>query len=162
MRRQISLALLTAFSALTVAASAIPSSAEAKQDRYCLQGRQWGYPGNWPILELSTMHGHRELHRLLLWDQPSLFLRAAAWTGAVPAAAWTQAVSLVKHSRVRMRAAPAVGPSRGRHSGGGLEGQKAEAQVGSSWESPTNVRSIFRYPSLRRLARPLLPPSPFP
>ena len=44
--RQVSLALLTAVSALTVAASAIPSPAEARQDRYCLQGRQWGYPGN--------------------------------------------------------------------------------------------------------------------
>ena len=45
MRRQISLAILTAVSALTVVA-ATPAPAEAAQDRYCLQGRQWGYPGN--------------------------------------------------------------------------------------------------------------------
>ena len=46
MRRQMSLAVLAAVSALTVGGSATPAPAEAIQDRYCLQGRQWGYPGN--------------------------------------------------------------------------------------------------------------------
>jgi Protein of unknown function (DUF3551) len=46
MHRQISLAILTAVFALTVVASATPAPAEAIQDRYCLQGDIWGYPGN--------------------------------------------------------------------------------------------------------------------
>jgi hypothetical protein len=46
MRRHISLAVLATISALTVAGSVTPASAEAIQDRYCLQGRKWGYPGN--------------------------------------------------------------------------------------------------------------------
>jgi len=46
MRSQISVAILATVAALTVAASVTPASAEAIQDRYCLQGRQWGYPGN--------------------------------------------------------------------------------------------------------------------
>jgi hypothetical protein len=46
MRSQISVAILATVAALTVAASMTPASAEAIQDRYCLQGRQWGYPGN--------------------------------------------------------------------------------------------------------------------
>jgi len=46
MRRPISIAVLAAVSALTAAGSVIPASAEAIQDRYCLQGRHWGYPGN--------------------------------------------------------------------------------------------------------------------
>jgi len=46
MRRHISLAVLATVSALTVAGSVTPASAEAIQDRYCLQGRKWGYPGN--------------------------------------------------------------------------------------------------------------------
>ncbi len=46
MRRQLALAVLAIVSALTVAGSTTPASAEAIQDRYCLQGRQWGYPGN--------------------------------------------------------------------------------------------------------------------
>ena len=46
MRRNISLAILAAVSALTVAGSISPAAAEPIQDRYCLQGRQWGYPGN--------------------------------------------------------------------------------------------------------------------
>jgi hypothetical protein len=45
MRRQICLAILIAVSTLTVVAPT-PAPAEAIQDRYCLQGRQWGYPGN--------------------------------------------------------------------------------------------------------------------
>ena len=45
MRRRISLAILAAVSALTVVGSTAPASAGA-QDRYCLQGRRWGYPGN--------------------------------------------------------------------------------------------------------------------
>ena len=47
MRRNVSLAILAAVSALTVAGSmSTPAVAEPIQDRYCLQGRQWGYPGN--------------------------------------------------------------------------------------------------------------------
>ena len=51
MHRQITLAALAIVSALTVAGSVTPASAEAIQDRYCLQGRSWGYPGN---CEFST------------------------------------------------------------------------------------------------------------
>jgi hypothetical protein len=32
--------------ALTVAGSAASITPAAAQDRYCLQGRQWGFPGN--------------------------------------------------------------------------------------------------------------------
>ena len=47
MHRQISLAVLATVSALIVTGSVTPAPAvEAIQDRYCLQGRQWGYPGN--------------------------------------------------------------------------------------------------------------------
>jgi hypothetical protein len=46
MRRNSSLAILAAVSALTVVGSVLPVSAEAIQDQYCLQGRGWGYPGN--------------------------------------------------------------------------------------------------------------------
>jgi len=46
MRRNFSLAILAAVSALTVFESVLPVSAEAIQDQYCLQGRRWGYPGN--------------------------------------------------------------------------------------------------------------------
>ena len=48
MRRNVSLALLAAVSALTAVGSMspAPATAEAIQDRYCLQGRNWGYPGN--------------------------------------------------------------------------------------------------------------------
>ena len=49
MPRKLSLAILTAVSALTVAGSVLttlPAAAEAIQDQYCLQGRRWGYPGN--------------------------------------------------------------------------------------------------------------------
>jgi hypothetical protein len=46
MRRNFSLAILAAVSALTVVGSVLPVNAEAIQDRYCLQGRRWGYPGN--------------------------------------------------------------------------------------------------------------------
>jgi Protein of unknown function (DUF3551) len=44
MRGSVSLAVLATISALGTVGSISP--AEAKQDRYCLQGRQWGYPGN--------------------------------------------------------------------------------------------------------------------
>ncbi len=37
--------LLAAVSAASLLAIAGPATA-ATQDRYCLQGRQWGYPGN--------------------------------------------------------------------------------------------------------------------
>jgi hypothetical protein len=37
--------LLAALSAASVLASVGPAAA-ATQGRYCLQGRQWGYPGN--------------------------------------------------------------------------------------------------------------------
>ena len=49
MPRKLSLAILTAVSALTVAGSVLttlPAAAEPIQDQYCLQGRRWGYPGN--------------------------------------------------------------------------------------------------------------------
>jgi hypothetical protein len=37
-------ALLMATSVLTISAAAAPAS--AREYRYCLQGREWGYPGN--------------------------------------------------------------------------------------------------------------------
>ncbi len=43
MRKLIGAALSAAF-VLTIAAAASPAS--AREDRYCLQGREWGYPGN--------------------------------------------------------------------------------------------------------------------
>jgi hypothetical protein len=46
MKCHISLALLAAVSALTAIGSLPASAREAVQDSYCLQGRQWGYPGN--------------------------------------------------------------------------------------------------------------------
>jgi Protein of unknown function (DUF3551) len=47
MRRNVSLAILATVSALTVVGSMSPAPArEAIQDSFCLQGRQWGYPGN--------------------------------------------------------------------------------------------------------------------
>jgi hypothetical protein len=45
MRRRVSLTVLVAVSALTAVGS-VSSAAAAMQDRYCLQGRVWGYPGN--------------------------------------------------------------------------------------------------------------------
>ena len=38
--------LLAALSAASVLAIVGPASAAGIQDRYCLQGRIWGYPGN--------------------------------------------------------------------------------------------------------------------
>ncbi|MET0675497.1 MAG: DUF3551 domain-containing protein [Bradyrhizobium sp.] len=38
--------LLAVLSALSIAGNLMPASAEAIQDRYCLQGRRSGYPGN--------------------------------------------------------------------------------------------------------------------
>src|SRR4029078_2953917 len=47
MRRHVFLAILDPASALTVVGSMSPAPArEAIQDSFCLQGRQWGYPGN--------------------------------------------------------------------------------------------------------------------
>jgi hypothetical protein len=46
LRRSVSLAVLATISALATVASISPAPAEAIQDRYCLQGRIWGYPGN--------------------------------------------------------------------------------------------------------------------
>jgi hypothetical protein len=47
MRRHVFLAILATVSALTVVGSMSPAPArEAIQDSFCLQGRQWGYPGN--------------------------------------------------------------------------------------------------------------------
>src|SRR5260370_30562831 len=46
LRGSVSLAVLATISALTTLASISPAPAEAIQDRYCLQGRSWGYPGN--------------------------------------------------------------------------------------------------------------------
>jgi hypothetical protein len=42
--RNLICAALTAASLLTVAAALSPAS--AREYRYCLQGREWGYPGN--------------------------------------------------------------------------------------------------------------------
>jgi Protein of unknown function (DUF3551) len=47
MRRNISFVILATVTALTGMVSTLPAIArEAIQDSYCLQGRQWGYPGN--------------------------------------------------------------------------------------------------------------------
>ena len=46
MRPMITLAILATMSALTAVGSISPAAAGGIQDRYCLQGRQWGYPGN--------------------------------------------------------------------------------------------------------------------
>ena len=47
MRRHVFLAILATASALTVVGSMSPAPArEAIQDSFCLQGRQWVYPGN--------------------------------------------------------------------------------------------------------------------
>ena len=46
MPRHIFAAVLAPLSALIVLGSASSAPAEAIQDRFCLQGRQWGYPGN--------------------------------------------------------------------------------------------------------------------
>jgi hypothetical protein len=43
MRGRTSLAILATVSTLTVIGSIDPAAA---QDTFCLQGRQWGYPGN--------------------------------------------------------------------------------------------------------------------
>jgi Protein of unknown function (DUF3551) len=44
MRGCVSLAALATISALTTVGSISPVPAGAVQDRYCLQGRKWGYP----------------------------------------------------------------------------------------------------------------------
>jgi Protein of unknown function (DUF3551) len=45
--RNISIAILAAAAAITAAGTLSPAAArEVTQDRYCLQGRQSGYPGN--------------------------------------------------------------------------------------------------------------------
>ena len=46
MRGSVSLAVLATIAALATVGSISPAPAEAIQDRYCLQGRTWGYPGN--------------------------------------------------------------------------------------------------------------------
>ncbi len=46
MGRSVSLAILATISAVTIVGSVSTALAEAIQDRYCLQGRIWGYPGN--------------------------------------------------------------------------------------------------------------------
>jgi hypothetical protein len=46
MYRNLSLAILAAVSALTVAGAMSPAAAEPIQDSYCLQGRSHGYPGD--------------------------------------------------------------------------------------------------------------------
>jgi uncharacterized protein DUF3551 len=46
MRRRVSLAVLATISALTAVGSISAVAAEGTQDRYCLQGCQWGHPGN--------------------------------------------------------------------------------------------------------------------
>jgi hypothetical protein len=44
MRRPVFFAVLAAVSALMAVGSISPAA--AAQDQFCLQGRQWGYPGN--------------------------------------------------------------------------------------------------------------------
>ncbi len=44
--RRASLAILATASILSAIGSIAPAAAEPIQDRYCLQGRRWGYPGN--------------------------------------------------------------------------------------------------------------------
>jgi len=44
MRRPLLFAVLAAVSAVTAIGSISPAA--AAQEQYCLQGRQWGYPGN--------------------------------------------------------------------------------------------------------------------
>jgi hypothetical protein len=52
MRRNLSFAILASVSTLGIVGTMSPApAAEAIQDRYCLQGRQSGYPGN---CEFST------------------------------------------------------------------------------------------------------------
>jgi Protein of unknown function (DUF3551) len=46
MRGSMSLAVLATMAALTTVGTTWPALAEVLQERYCLQGRQWGYPGN--------------------------------------------------------------------------------------------------------------------
>jgi len=46
MRCRTSLAVLATLSTLIAAGSIVPAAAQGVQDRFCLQGRQWGYPGN--------------------------------------------------------------------------------------------------------------------
>jgi len=46
MRRRAFLAVLANISAFTAVGSVSLAEAAGLQDRYCLQGRQWGYPGN--------------------------------------------------------------------------------------------------------------------
>ena len=46
MRGSIPLVVLATIAAVTTVGTMSPAPAEAIQDRYCLQGRQWGYPGN--------------------------------------------------------------------------------------------------------------------
>jgi hypothetical protein len=45
MRRNVSFAILAAVSALGAIGAVSPAAAEPRQDTYCLQGRQSGYPG---------------------------------------------------------------------------------------------------------------------
>lgn len=44
MSRHVCFAVLSVLSALAAVESITPAA--AAQDQYCLQGRQWGYPGN--------------------------------------------------------------------------------------------------------------------
>ena len=46
MRCHASLAVLAAVSVLAATGSSSPAAAQGLQDRYCLQGWIWGYPGN--------------------------------------------------------------------------------------------------------------------
>ena len=46
MRRHVSLAVLATISTLTAVGLISAAAGEAIQDRYCLQGCQWGHPGN--------------------------------------------------------------------------------------------------------------------
>jgi hypothetical protein len=51
MRGNLSFAILASVAALGIVGTVLPAPAETIQDRFCLQGRQSGYPGN---CEFST------------------------------------------------------------------------------------------------------------
>jgi Protein of unknown function (DUF3551) len=57
------------------APSAAPSGI---QDRYCLQGRRWGYPGNCLFSTYEQCHGERLRDAGLLRRQPAIPVRGTA------------------------------------------------------------------------------------
>jgi len=70
--------LFAAVSAVAVLTAAASVPAAAQDYPYCLQGRDWGYPGLCHYGELRTMHGERFRHVRVLRDQAALRLCAPA------------------------------------------------------------------------------------